>query len=124
MLGIITGYAATWHLLMEYDEDQLRFQTRSRKPCNQALDDEQTLDAIARFRQDLDARDGASSLFVNCRGDALEAIIGNIEQTMFGKPLYQTPGAKVAHLLYFIIKDHPFTDGNKCIGSILFLMYL
>jgi len=124
MQDLIAQYATTWRLLLEYDEDRLQFPTRSRKPCNQALSHGQALDVIARFRQDLEARGEASSLFGNCRGDALEAILGNIEQTMFGEPLYQTPEAKAAHLLYFIIKDHPFTDGNKRIGSLLFLMYL
>ncbi|MYB34347.1 MAG: Fic/DOC family protein [Gammaproteobacteria bacterium] len=124
VLDIITEYTATWRLLLEYDENQLQFPTRGSKPCNQALNYEQALDVIARFRQDLDAKGEASSLFGNCRGDALEAILGNIEQTMLGEPLYQTLEAKAAHLLYFIIKDHPFTDGNKRIGSLLFLLYL
>ncbi len=42
---------------------------------------------------------------------------------MFGDPLYKTREEKAAHLLYFIIKDHPFLDGNKRIGSFLFLLY-
>ena len=58
------------------------------------------------------------------RGDALAAILGNIEQTMFGEPLYASREEKAAHLLYFVVKDHPFTDGNKRIGSLLFLLYL
>ena len=40
---------------------------------------------------------------------------------MFGEPLYRTREEKSANLLYFLIKDHPFTDGNKRIGSLLFL---
>lgn len=42
---------------------------------------------------------------------------------MFGNPLYRSREEKAAHLLYFIIKDHPFLDGNKRIGSFLFLLY-
>jgi len=42
---------------------------------------------------------------------------------MFGETLYRTRDEKAAHLLYFIIKDHPFIDGNKRIGSFLFLLY-
>lgn len=43
---------------------------------------------------------------------------------MFGEPLYRTREEKAAHLLYFIVKDHPFSDGNKRIGSFLFMLYL
>ncbi len=70
------------------------------------------------------ARNAAASLFGNPRGDALAAILGNIEQTMFGKDLYRSREEKAAHLLYFVVKDHPFSDGNKRIGSLLFLLYL
>lgn len=43
---------------------------------------------------------------------------------MFGEPLYKTREEKAAHLLYFVIKDHPFSDGNKRVGTFLFLLYL
>src|SRR5215470_9303401 len=58
------------------------------------------------------------------RGDALEGILGNIEQTFGGQPLYPSVEERAAALLYFIIKDHPFSDGNKRIGSLLFVHYL
>ena len=58
------------------------------------------------------------------RNNALEGILNNIEQTFDGIPLYDSAISKAAHLLYFIIKDHPFTDGNKRIGSFLFILYL
>ncbi len=54
----------------------------------------------------------------------MAAALGAIEQTMFGEPLYTNREIRAAHLLYFIIKDHPFSDGNKRIGSLLFLLYL
>jgi prophage maintenance system killer protein len=50
--------------------------------------------------------------------------LGAIEQTFGGQPLYPTVQARAAHLLYFVIKDHPFADGNKRIGTLLFLEYL
>jgi prophage maintenance system killer protein len=43
---------------------------------------------------------------------------------MFGESLYRSREEKAAHLLYFVIKDHPFSDGNKRIGSFLFMLYL
>lgn len=70
------------------------------------------------------ARQEASALFGRPRRDALAAILGNIEQTMFGEPLYSSCEEKAANLLYFLVKDHPFADGNKRIASLLFLLYL
>ena len=123
VLELITGYADTWRLLLEYDEDRLT-PPPGAKPSTSALDHGRVVGAIAKFKRDLTARGDASSLFGSPRGEALEAILGNIEQTMFGDPLYRTREEKAAHLLYFIVKDHPFTDGNKRIGALLFLFYL
>ena len=123
VLELIGSYADTWRLLLEYDEDRLATPPGA-KPSTSALDHDRVVDAIAEFKRELAARGEASSLFGNPRGDALAAILGNIEQTMFGEPLYRSREEKAAHLLYFIVKDHPFTDGNKRIGSLLFLLYL
>ena len=123
VLELVTRYADTWRLLLEYDEDRLDDPAGTRPP-SAALDHEQAVAAIADFRTALIARGEASSLFGNPRGDALEGILGNVEQTMFGEPLYRTREEKAANLLYFLVKDHPFTDGNKRIGSLLFLLYL
>ncbi len=120
---LIAGYAETWRLLLEYDEDRLAA-TPGTGPSSGVLDHDRAVAAIAEFRRDLMARKQASSLFGNPRGDALAAILGSVEQTMFGEPLYRSREEKAAHLLYFLVKDHPFTDGNKRIGSLLFLLYL
>ncbi len=123
VLDLIGGYADTWRLLLEYDEHQLAAPPGV-QPARGVLRQERAVGAIAEFKRELTTRGEASALFGNPRGDALEAILGNIEQTMFGQPLYQSREAKAAHLLYFVVKDHPFTDGNKRIGSLLFLLYL
>ena len=120
---IIAAYADTWRLLLECDEDRLKAPT-SAKPATSVLDLDSVRTAISAFRRDLAAKGEASPLFGNPRGDALEAILGNIEQTMFGEPVYRGREEKAANLLYFVIKDHPFTDGNKRIGALLFLLYL
>ncbi len=80
--------------------------------------------AIAEFKRELMARQEATPLFGNPRGGALEGILGSIEQTMFGAGLYRSCEEKAANLLYLVIKDHPFSDGNKRIGSFLFMLYL
>jgi len=86
------------------------------------LSHDKARDAIVQFKNDLFQRNEATSLFGAERGEALAGILGNIEQTMFGEPLYKTREERAAHLLYFVIKDHPFSDGNKRIGSFLFLL--
>ena len=123
VLDIITGYADTWRLLLEYDEDRLGSPSGTQPPTA-ALDQDRAVSAIADLRAALVERGEASSLFGVPRGEILQGILGNVEQTMFGEPLYRTREEKAANLLYFLVKDHPFTDGNKRIGSLLFLLYL
>ena len=122
VLDLVSGYAETWRLLLEYDEDRLK--TSGTKPATSAIELDAALDAISALRRDLTARGEATGLFGNLRGEGLEAILGNVEQTMFGEPLYRSREEKAANLLYFVVKDHPFTDGNKRIGTLLFLLYL
>jgi prophage maintenance system killer protein len=123
VLDLIVGYADTWRLLLEYDEDRLPLPPGVR-PSSGVLDYDRARRAIADFKRELLARNEATPLFGNPRGEALDGILAGIEQTMFGDALYRSREEKAAHLLYFIVKDHPFTDGNKRIGSFLFLLYL
>ena len=123
VLELITGYADTWRLLLEYDENRLLLPPGAR-PSSGVLDHDRASHAIADFKQELMARSEATPLFGNPRGAALEGILASIEQTMFGESLYRSREEKAANLLYLIIKDHPFSDGNKRIGSFLFMLYL
>ncbi len=123
VLDLISGYADTWRLLLEYDEDRLQMPSDA-LPATSALQIDHVHDVITKFKRDLVARGEATALFGNPRGDALAAILGNLEQTMFGEALYRSREEKAAHLLYFVVKDHPFTDGNKRIRALLFLLYM
>lgn len=123
VLSIVTRYAKTWRLLLQYDESGLLVPPGCR-PARGVFDYGNAKTAIASFKAELTRRGEASDLFGFEREDALAAILGNIEQSMFGEYLYRTREEKAAHLLYFVIKDHPFLDGNKRIGSLLFLLYL
>ncbi|MXX88282.1 MAG: virulence RhuM family protein, partial [Boseongicola sp. SB0665_bin_10] len=89
VLDLIAGYADTWRLLLEYDEDRLPAPPGTGSSSG-VLDHERAMGAIAEFRRELMAREQASALFGSTRGDALAAILGNIEQTMFGEPLYRS----------------------------------
>lgn len=122
-IQLIMSYAKTWHLLLAYDEDELKLPEPG-KPSLSSLDYQTASNAIKSLKLDLGARKEATALFGNERDNSLQAILGNIEQTFDGKILYKTAEERAAHLLYFIIKDHPFSDGNKRIGCLIFLLYL
>jgi prophage maintenance system killer protein len=122
-VALIMGYAKTWRLLLQYDEQALS--APEGRPPQRALSADTAREAIAALKRELMSRGEASDLFGREREpDALGAILGNLDQTMFGEPLYQTREERAAHLLYFVIKDHPFSDGNKRCGAFLFLLYL
>jgi len=123
VVGLILGYARTWRLLLDYDEDRLAVPPGAR-PARGVLGYDEARRALDALANELRSRDEASELFARERGEGLAAILGNIEQTMFGEPLYKTREERAAHLLYFVIKNHPFSDGNKRSGAFLFLLYL
>jgi prophage maintenance system killer protein len=124
VLDIVNAYARTWQLLWQYDEDSL---AAPKKAGNR----DQTLPeltdiraAILSLKKRLLEKGEATDIFGQERGEALAGIIGAGGQSFGGEDLYPTVEEKAAHLLYFVIKDHPFTDGNKRIGSFLFLLFL
>lgn len=67
----------------------------------------------------------ATKLFAQEKKEGnLEGIFGNVFQSVFGQDAYPTVEEKAAHLLYFIIKNHPFNDGNKRSGAFSFIWLL
>ncbi len=123
VVGLILGYAKTWRLLLDYDEGKLGVPAGA-QPARGVLSLEEARRALDALAGELRQRGEASGLFAQDRAEGLAAILGNIEQTMFGEPLYKTREERAAHLLYFVIKNHPFSDGNKRSGAFLFLLYL
>lgn len=123
LLKVITDYAETWLLLRAYDEGDISLPAHLQK-SSYVLTYADALTAIAGLREKLRQENAASELFGLERGEALQSIIGNIRQTFDDVELYPTLEEKAAHLLYFVIKDHPFSDGNKRIAVLLFLHFL
>ncbi|MDA3831785.1 MAG: virulence protein RhuM/Fic/DOC family protein [Spirochaetales bacterium] len=123
VLELVSKYSRTWQLLWQYDEDSLPT-PKGVKQKGVALGLDQTRMAITNLKEDLLAKNEATEIFSQERGEGLAGILGAIEQTFDNHNLYPTVLDKAAHLLYFIIKDHPFVDGNKRIGSFLFLLFL
>ncbi|MBP9675046.1 MAG: virulence protein RhuM/Fic/DOC family protein [Bacteriovoracaceae bacterium] len=123
VLSLILSYAKTWHLLFQYDENDLEL-PKNCTPSKTILNYTDSIIAIDTLKRQLVACGEATPLFGQQSGNQLAGILGNIEQTFAGEALYASSEEKAAHLLYFIIKDHPFSDGNKRIGTLLFLYYL
>jgi prophage maintenance system killer protein len=124
VLEVVQQYTRAWRLLLEYDEGRLPEKPGHPLTPTADLSLDTARAAIEGLRESLAARGEATDLFGAERSDQLHGILGAIEQTFGGQPLYPTVQARAAHLLYFVIKDHPFADGNKRIGTLLFLEYL
>ena len=122
LVDVIARYTQTFLWLQRFDEGLLT--EPAGRPGGVLPGVEDARAGIARLKADLMARGEATDLFGRERNDAFVAILGNLEQTVFGEPAYPTVEAKAAHLLYFVIKNHPFSDGNKRIGSFLFVDFL
>lgn len=122
LVDIIARYTQTFLLLQRYDKGLLV--EPEGVPGGTLPKVIEARRAIGELKTDLMARGEATDLFGHERNDGLAALLGNLDQTVFGAPAYPTVESKAAHLLYFVIKNHPFSDGNKRIGSFLFVEFL
>ncbi|MEX2163179.1 MAG: virulence protein RhuM/Fic/DOC family protein [Sulfuricaulis sp.] len=122
LIDVIARYTQTFLLLQRYDEGLLIEPKGTRGGTLPSLTEAHA--AIADLKQNLMVRREASALFGQEREAGLESILGNLEQSVLGEPAYPSIESKAAHLLYFVIKSHPFSDGNKRIGSFLFVDFL
>ena len=120
---VISDYARSWSLLQGYDEQQLT-ELNIKQPGMHSLELEEALKAIGELKQTLIAKGEATELFGQVRGDGLTSALATIEQGFGDELFYPNVATRAAHLLYFVIKNHPLADGNKRCGSFLFLWYL
>lgn len=117
VLNVISAYTAALDLLDDYDRQRVE------KPSGREATQSLTYQECRAIIDDM--RFGAeSNLFGNEKDDSFHGILAAIEQTFGGQPLYPTLEEKAANLLYFIVKDHSFSDGNKRIAAAIFLHYL
>lgn len=123
VLSVISDYARSWSLLQGYDEQSLADIAQQQQGMF-ALDFTNALNAIAELKRELIAKCEATELFGQLRGNGLESAIATIEQGFGDEFFYPNVASRAAHLLYFVIKNHPLADGNKRTGSFLFLWYL
>lgn len=122
ILSLLGSYARSLTLLEQFDKEKLS--DKKGRKGKFVLNYKKARAVLESVRADLVSRKEASELFASERGEGFQGIIGNVYQTFSGKELYPSVEIKAAHFLYFIIKDHPFSDGNKRSGSFLFVYFL
>lgn len=122
LVEIVSRYTQTFLWLQQYDEGLLN------EPKGQGggvlPTEEIAMHALNKLKASLIKRGEATELFARLREDGLASILGNLEQSVFGAAAYPTLESKAAHLLYFVVKNHPFSDGNKRSGAFLFVDFL
>lgn len=122
LVDIVSRYTHTFLWLQQYDEGLL---TEPQTQQGGTLPTyAEACSALAELKSQLMAKGEARDIFGRERDNGLSAILGNLDQSVFGEPAYPSIEAKAAHLLYFVVKNHPFSDGNKRSGAFLFVDFL
>lgn len=122
-LDIISKYSKSFELLNRYDSEDLRLDNLS-KEIIYVINYDDVKKAIHQLKKELVQKGEAGELFGNEKDDSFRGILGSISQTVFGELAYPTIEEQAAQLLYSVIKGHAFSDGNKRIGSFLFVWFL
>lgn len=115
---VVSSYLPGLDMLRDYDAHALAPDPRTKPVWEFTVVDVRGL--VVRMRE----KYPDDVLLGQERGDALERIIGAVYQSFAGRDLYPTVEEKAAHLLYFLVKDHPFADGNKRMAAASFVSFL
>ncbi|WP_249219833.1 virulence protein RhuM/Fic/DOC family protein [Chitinophaga sp. HK235] len=119
LLKVLTDYAYALDVLDKYDHQQLTIQGTTSDTLFRI-----TYSAAMGAIHGLKDRFGGSTLFGNEKDESFRSSLAVIYQTFDGKELYPSIEEKAAHLLYFVIKNHSFSDGNKRIAAFLFVWFI
>jgi len=123
ILELVKMFASTWFSLNAYDKELLPKTGATKKQVKITADN--ITEALLKLRENLLAKKEATELFGTERADGnISGIIGNVFQSFGGNDLYLTVEEKATHLLYFMVKNHPFVDGNKRSGAFAFVWFL
>jgi prophage maintenance system killer protein len=120
ILGVIEQYAYALETLDKYDHQKLTIETLSEETEIQKLGYENAIQQIRIWRD----FQKAGNLFGNEKDQSFKSSLDTIYQTFDGRDLYPSIEEKAANLLYFIVKNHSFSDGNKRIAAGLFVYFL
>lgn len=119
LLAVVRDYAYALDLLDDYDHQRVVARDITTAPIVSVQYEE-----AHRIVEQLRGQFGAGGLFGREKDDSLRSALAAVMQTFDGRDVYPSLEEKAAHLLYFLVKDHPFVDGNKRIAAALFLWFL
>jgi prophage maintenance system killer protein len=119
LLKVITDYSYALDVLDKYDHQILEIRDTTSKELFK-INYEESIKAIDGLRNKF----GGSSLFGNEKDESFQSSLGAIYQTFDGNDVYPSIEEKASNLLYFIVKNHSFSDGNKRIAAFLFVWFL
>lgn len=123
ILDLVKEFSSTWASLDAYDKESLKKIGSNKKSVK--ISANEILESISTLRKDLIKKGEATDIFAQERKKgSVEGIVGNVMQSFGGKPVYPTVEEKSANLLYFMVKNHPFVDGNKRSGAFTFIWFL
>ena len=123
VLELVKIFSSTWLSLDAYDKSTLPRSGATKKQVRIGVGE--LTDALAKLKEELTVRREASEIFGHEKqAGGVAGIVGNVFQSFAGKDVYPTLEEKAAHLLYFMVKNHPFLDGNKRSGAFSFVWFL
>jgi len=120
---IINEYLDSFVLLNQFDSDRIPTLALEEADLYQ-IDISNAMGIIDRLKGTLIGLGEATQLFGNKRDESFEGILKSVEQSFGGQYLYPSVEERATNLFYFIVKNHPFSDGNKRIGALMFVWYL
>jgi len=123
LLDILGNYTKSFILLNQYDSHSVQTGKLSENITYEIQYNEAKA-AIAELKKQLIAKNEATDLFGKEKDNSFKSSLQSIVQTFDGEYLYPSIEEQAAHLLYFVIKNHSFNDGNKRIGAFLFIWFL
>lgn len=123
LLNILTKYTKSFILLNQFDSNAIELKNLEEN-ITYEIDYNEAIIAISELKKQLIEQKEATELFGNPKDQSFQGILKSVTQTFDGNYLYPTIEEQAAHLLYFIIKNHPFSDGNKRIGAFIFVWFL
>ena len=122
-LELIKMFADTWFSLDAFDKSKLPKSGITKKQVNFTATE--ITKALRELKQELISKKETTDMFgMERENDSIASIMGNVFQTFDGKDVYPSVEEKAAHLLYFMVKNHPFVDGNKRSGAFAFVWFL